>query len=167
MEENSLTGSGDGPAARLEDTPGSAPSAGECTRSPSRLPAPLDEWTTRNCWKSWVSAAQPLHRVRTQLEQGVHRQTHHVPVVPVDRRHQCRPAPLDRVATGALAPLPALQVPLEQLRGERAERHECGGRGGALDAVLDQTQSADDLVGAPREHAQSGSRLAVVAGFAV
>ena len=56
---------------------------------------------------------------RQQLQQRRHRQPDDVEVVALDPGHQRRPAALDRVAPGPLAPLPGREVPVERRGVER------------------------------------------------
>src|SRR5207237_8217719 len=91
----------------------------------------------------------------------------HLHVVAPDLGHERRPTPLDRIATGPIAPLAAGQIPLDHPLAERPKLHHRAGRGRARTSLLDQTDPADHRVPPPRERLERGPRGGAVRRLSV
>src|SRR5579884_3095095 len=74
-------------------------------------------------------APHAVQKLWRQVQQCGHREPDHVEIVPLDAGHERCAAPLDRIATRALAPFLAGQVPLNQLLAQwpEADGGDAGG----------------------------------------
>src|SRR3954447_5456903 len=107
-----------------------------------------------------------LDKPGLQVEQAADGKADDVEVVALQAPDQRSAGALDRVATGALAPLPRPQVPLDEALVEVAERDVGHLDGGANLALAHEREPADDLVRAAPEPAQRLARRILVGRLA-